>query len=62
MESFTAIDFETAQGYRWSICQVGLVRVEMESLPKKSIYWLNLQIITIGVVLQTFTAFPPKTR
>jgi DNA polymerase-3 subunit epsilon len=24
---FTAIDFETAQGYRWSICQVGLVRV-----------------------------------
>ena len=25
---FTAIDFETAQGYRWSICQVGLVRVE----------------------------------
>ena len=28
MESFTAIDFETALGYRWSICQVGLVRVE----------------------------------
>ena len=28
MESFTAIDFETAQGYRWSICQVGLVRIE----------------------------------
>jgi DNA polymerase-3 subunit epsilon len=28
MDSFTAIDFETAQGYRWSICQVGLVRVE----------------------------------
>lgn len=28
MENFTAIDFETAQGYRWSICQVGLVRVE----------------------------------
>jgi len=28
MESFTALDFETAQGYRWSICQVGLVRVE----------------------------------
>jgi DNA polymerase-3 subunit epsilon len=26
--SFTAIDFETAQGYLWSICQVGLVRVE----------------------------------
>ena len=28
MTTFTAIDFETAQGYRWSICQVGLVRVE----------------------------------
>ena len=28
VKSFTAIDFETAQGYRWSICQVGLVRVE----------------------------------
>ncbi|WP_192822525.1 3'-5' exonuclease [Rufibacter sp. LB8] len=26
--SFTAIDFETAQGKRHSICQVGLVRVE----------------------------------
>ena len=28
MDCFTAIDFETAQGYRWSICQVGLVRIE----------------------------------
>ena len=28
MTSFTAIDFETAQGYRHSICQVGIVRVE----------------------------------
>ena len=28
MRNFTAIDFETAQVYRWSICQVGLVRVE----------------------------------
>ena len=28
MNSFTAIDFETAHGKRWSICQVGLVRVE----------------------------------
>jgi DNA polymerase III subunit epsilon len=28
MTSYTAIDFETAQGKRWSICQVGLVRVE----------------------------------
>jgi len=28
MNNFTAIDFETAHGKRWSICQVGLVRVE----------------------------------
>lgn len=28
MEAFTAIDFETATGYRNSICQVGLIRVE----------------------------------
>jgi DNA polymerase-3 subunit epsilon len=28
MKNFTAIDFETASGYRNSICQVGLVRVE----------------------------------
>lgn len=27
-ETFTAIDFETAQGPRWSICQVGIIRVE----------------------------------
>lgn len=27
INAFTAIDFETAQGYRWSICQVGLVKV-----------------------------------
>ena len=26
--TFTAIDFETAHGKRWSICQVGLVHVE----------------------------------
>jgi DNA polymerase-3 subunit epsilon len=26
--TFTAIDFETAHGKRWSICQVGMVRVE----------------------------------
>ena len=25
---FTSIDFETARGKRWSICQVGIVRVE----------------------------------
>lgn len=28
ISSFTAIDFETAQGPRWSVCAVGIVRVE----------------------------------
>lgn len=33
--NFTAIDFETAQGYRWSICQVGLVRIENDEITQK---------------------------
>ena len=33
--TFTAIDFETAQGKRWSICQVGLVRVENGLITKE---------------------------
>lgn len=50
MESFTAIDFETAQGYRWSICQVGLIRVENGIITKEldflvqppdNYYWSN---------------------
>jgi DNA polymerase-3 subunit epsilon len=32
---FTAIDFETAQGRRWSICQVGLVRMENGKITDK---------------------------
>jgi len=48
MINFTAIDFETASGYRNSICQVGLVRVENGSItkevyllvqPPKNYYW-----------------------
>ncbi|MFQ3578703.1 MAG: 3'-5' exonuclease [Bacteroidales bacterium] len=48
MDCFTAIDFETAQGYRWSICQVGLVRVEYGKItnevnilvqPPDNYYW-----------------------
>jgi DNA polymerase-3 subunit epsilon len=35
LTSFTAIDFETAQGKRWSICQVGLVRVEHGNITEK---------------------------
>jgi DNA polymerase-3 subunit epsilon len=38
--NFTAIDFETAQGKRWSICAVGLVRVENGNIVQK----LNLLI------------------
>lgn len=50
METFTAIDFETAQGYRWSICQVGIVRVENGIItkeldilvqPPNNYYWSN---------------------
>ncbi|WP_192823932.1 exonuclease domain-containing protein [Rufibacter sp. LB8] len=33
--TFTAIDFETAHGKRWSICQVGLVRYENGVLKRK---------------------------
>ena len=42
MESFTAIDFETAQGSRSSICQVGLVRVENGIITKE----INLLVQT----------------
>ncbi|SHN34719.1 exonuclease domain-containing protein [Mucilaginibacter sp. OK098] len=42
--SFTAIDFETAQGKRWSICRVGLVRVEEGRLVNK----LNLLVCPPG--------------
>lgn len=48
--SYTAIDFETAQGKRTSICQVGLVRIENEIIteqlsilvqPPDNYYWNN---------------------
>lgn len=35
MEFFTAIDFETAQSSRTSICQIGLVRVENGIITKE---------------------------
>lgn len=50
MDNFTAIDFETAHGKRWSICQVGLVRVEQGVVtqqlsilvqPPQNLYWSN---------------------
>lgn len=48
MECSTEIDFETAHGYRWSICQVGLVRVNNSNVtdeinlliqPPNNYYW-----------------------
>jgi len=48
MNTFTAIDFETARGKRWSICRVGLVRVENGMItdelsilvqPPNNFYW-----------------------
>jgi DNA polymerase-3 subunit epsilon len=33
--NFTAIDFETSLGARWSICQLGLVRVENGNIAQK---------------------------
>lgn len=51
MKNFTAIDFETAQGYRHTICQVGLVRVEKGIIvnevdllvqPPDNYFWRNL--------------------
>ena len=50
LDTYTAIDFETAQGKRWSICQVGLVRVENQIITKQlsilvqppdNYYWNN---------------------
>lgn len=64
--SFTAIDFETAQGKRWSICQVGLVRIESgvitEQLsllvqPPNNYYWHNF--IEIHGITPKLTANAP---
>ena len=35
LDTFTAIDFETAHAKRWSICQLGLVRVENYKITKQ---------------------------
>ncbi len=64
--SFTAIDFETAQGKRWSICQVGLVRIENGSItdrlsllvqPPDNYYWNNF--IEIHGITPEHTANAP---
>lgn len=64
--SFTAIDFETAQGKRFSICQVGLVRVENHIIvqeqsilvqPPRNYYWNSF--INIHGITPEQTAFAP---
>lgn len=35
IDSFTAIDFETANAKRWSVCQVGIVKVERSKIVHK---------------------------
>lgn len=40
IDTFTAIDFETAQGHRYSICQTGIVRVEKGIIVDRKC-WLN---------------------
>lgn len=66
MKNFTAIDFETAQGYRHTICQVGLVRVENGIIvnevnllvqPPDNYYWKNLTAIH-GITSQKTTNSP----
>jgi len=69
MQNFTAIDFETAQGKRWSICQIGLVRVEngitAERLsllvqPPGNFYWDRF--IDIHGITPEQTAVAPNFR
>ena len=66
MENFTAIDFETASPDPWSICQVGLVRVEHGSItneisflvqPPDNIYWRRF--IDIHGISPDHTAYSP---
>jgi DNA polymerase III subunit epsilon len=66
MDSFTALDFETAQGYRWSICQVGLVRVENGQItseldilvkPPDNYYWARFTDIH-GITAKDTAASP----
>ncbi len=64
--NFVAIDFETAQGKRWSICQAGIVRVENGNIkdqvsiliqPPDNYYWNSF--IDIHGITPEQTATPP---
>jgi len=65
--TFTAIDFETAQGYRHSICQVGLVRVEKGKIvgtvsllvqPPDNYYWYRFTEEIHGIDAETTANAP----
>ena len=66
MDTFTAIDFETAHGKRYSICQIGLVRVENRLItnelsilvqPPNNFYWNRFT--DIHGITPTITANEP---
>lgn len=54
MNKFTAIDFETATGYRNSICQIGLVRIENGITSKEINLLVQPPENSIGINLATF--------
>jgi DNA polymerase-3 subunit epsilon len=64
--TFTAIDFETAQGYRYTICQVGIVRVvngvivkTFESLVKPPCNYYWDRFIDIHGITPDMTRYSP---
>ena len=61
MDTFTALDFETAKGYRNSICQVGLVRMENGIIVKEINILVQPPDNYYWNVLRTFTELPRKT-
>lgn len=69
--NFNAIDLETTQGYRWSICQVGLVRVENGEITQKldlleqpadNYYWKQfVEIHGINLIIESKSKDNVKT-
>ena len=55
--TFTAIDFETAQGYRWSICQVRLVREENGNSPVSTLLNLSDGLLSDCLNIQIICSF-----
>ena len=57
LNTFTAIDFETAKGYRWSICQVGLVREENGNSPVSTLLNLSDGLLSDCLNIQIICSF-----